>query len=503
MSAAKKVIYLKGKSTATTQVTHIQHRPKVQQTFQPGEELADGYIIDEVIAQGGSGIVVKAHKPSVQPPIFKAIKVINPFAVHSNDDRLDLQQEFYDEARISSQIGSDPYAISVEDILELPGGTRALVCPFIDGHTLYYLCDTHLRRHLLVPVDITAFIFHRCLSVLDHARERGIPHRDISPTNIMVQRTGVPMMLDWGAGSEINEGILIGKPGYVAPELIREPEMVTREGAFKADIFSMGALLREMLCGYNILEYMPPTSPDYSSDEALGFRMQEDLAAIPSVYDVCKDVPKGLSDVIDACLQSDPSARPDAEALYDYVGTSYLYSNQVGYGMTAETLRYYLSFFHSRHTPEAGLPDNKIGRNMVKIINSQYRRLAERAEYASSILADVAAQNQVEYRCGNIWRSLEKVYSPSDITEAMRNTLLAALAREYPDCLENPQSLLAEEYNQRAEPIYVMDQAGLKQALIAHTESLSKEYGGDASGLVMSSVCANIRDHARYRGYYL
>lgn len=195
--------------------------------YEPGQMLPGGFVIDAIIGEGSSSLVLKAHKPHIEPPIYKAIKVVNARCAPRGSERAaDVQKEYYGEAKVSFEIGSDPYAISVEDILIMPDGSRALVCPFIRGHTLAALLHDHLRRGWLFPFELSAFLLHRILSVLVHAKERGIPHRDLCDNNIMVQRTGVPVVLDWGAAGESDEGLTVGKTDYMAPEVVRRPEAV-------------------------------------------------------------------------------------------------------------------------------------------------------------------------------------------------------------------------------------------------------------------------------------
>ena len=339
-------------------------------SYEPGDKLPSGHVVDEVIAKGGSGVLLKAHKPGIQPPIYKAIKVINHEQAEQTADRHDVQEEFYGEAVISSEIGSDPYAIAVEDIIDMPDGSRALVFPFIDGHTLGALNDQHLARGLLFPVHLTAFIFHRLLSVLDHARQRDIAHRDLCPSNTMLQRTGVPMLLDWGAGTAVNEGMLIGKPGYLAPEIVKQSGRVSRDASFSADVFSLGVIIRELLTGVNPLDYTDPYDPAYDADDALAFREAVDVEALPPIREVCPDVPETLACIVQTCMRERPEDRPTTGALYDCLGSRFLYTTEVGFGPTTETLRHYLHLFLAGLDEDERLPGGRCARNLEKLITA-------------------------------------------------------------------------------------------------------------------------------------
>ncbi len=398
----------------------IHLRPRVpRQDFVPGQSLPGGYVIDAVIGEGGSSLVLKAHKPAINPPIYKAIKVVNSRFNEPNSARAaDVQKEYFGEAKISFEIGSDPYAISVEDILMMPDGSRALVCPFIHGHTLRSLMQDHVRRGWLFPFELSAFIFHRVLSVLIHARERGIMHRDLCPSNIMVQRIGVPLVLDWGAATEYGEGTIIGKPAYMAPEIIKRTPTVTREGLFKADMFSLGAVIREMLVGYNDLDPQGQSAPDYDVERALAFRETLNTDRLTPVSTVCPDIPTRLSDIIYTCMKEDPAARLDAEELYDYLGGQYLYTPQIGFGHTAETLKDYLTFFYGTHDPALPLPDTRQGRSLEKVVATKIRKKAELPQYRDFLLRYIVQKEGVPLTLGNVGRTFTEAYGAARVQQA-------------------------------------------------------------------------------------
>ena len=503
MAVQRKKIYIKssGKKARKPTGKGGTLRKKPTQEFAPGDTLPQGYVVDQVIASGGSGIVLKAHKPSISPPIYKAVKVINTRDLQDAKDRDVVQQEFYGEAAISAQIGSDPYAISVEDILELADGTRVLVCPFIDGRTLSEILHDHTARGCLFPTDLTAFIFHRSLSVLDHAAERTIPHRDLSLSNVMVQRTGVPMLLDWGSAADVNHGVLIGKPGYLAPETIKYPGKIAEQSAFKADIFSLGALIRELLTGSNALDYIPDFHPDYDPDEALDFRRDVDTGTLAPLSEVCPDIPVGLSNILSACLQENPDDRPDAETLYDYLGQQYLYTSQVGFGITAETLKHYLDFFYTSPDPNGALPNDKYGRNLAKLINSKFRRMAEDPAYANHKLSDVATQQNTAYINSGVSRTFAEGFGQQPLDAAIRDTLISDIAKEFPTGLDNPSSPESAEFGRRTHGLKTMDPAQLRHSLARVINDETARTGYDKTAEYYSRVCHNIRGMSKQRGF--
>ncbi len=415
------------KEYSGAETCRLKIRPKVKADYAPGDSLPQGYVVDEIIARGGSGLVVKAHKPAIHPPIYKAIKLVNSeISQESADSRNIIQSEFYSEAEVSFEIGSDPYAIGVEDIIEMPDETRALVFPYVTGHTLSSLNNDHIEQGYLLPFEIAAFIGHRILSTLCHARERGIAHRDLCLNNVMIQRTGTPMLLDWGAGSHINDGIMVGKPGYIAPEVIRDPESLTRDDLYKSDIFSLGAIMRELITGSNALD-PAADSPKYDPYGVIEKRFKMNTDKLIPVNEICCDVPQALAEIVSACLRDNSDDRPSAEELYDYMGGHYLYTPQVGFGHTAETLEHYMRFFYGAPAGDKPLPDDKTGRSLAKIIAGKYRRFAEQPQYQDTLLKKIAAQQCAEYICGNVYRTFEEAYGANKLESLVYGLCRGAL----------------------------------------------------------------------------
>jgi len=420
-------------------------------------------VVDAVIGEGGSGIVLKAHKPIAHPPIYKAIKVINANSLHDTGDRTAIQAEFYGEAKVSNQLGGDPYAIAVEDIVEMPDGTRVLIYPFIQGHPLAKLNADHINLGQLIPFELTAFVFHRILSVLMHARELNIAHRDLCPNNVMVQRTGVPLLLDWGAATEAYSGMIVGKVGYIAPEIILADAELTHDQLFKADIYTLGVVIRELLVGFNAMAVPESDAPDTNLDDALERSAQINSDALPLASNVCADIPVKLAEIVASCLRRNPAERPSCDELYDELGAAYLYTTQVGFGLTAETMKDYLTFFYSLAPLYSGkpLPDNKVGRSLEKIILSKARRRAEAPEYRETHLKVVGQAENLAFLCDNVGRSFREAFGMPAYDRAVRSTLLSWLYDG-----QSPESLQTEP----ARSEYTQNRAQIAEAPLASVE---------------------------------
>lgn len=454
-----KKLYVKRKSSGPK----LRLRPKLTKKYTAGQALPNGFVVDGVVASGGSGSVLKAHKTAINPPIYKAIKVISG---ESSGGRSTTQKEFHAEARISSLIGSDPYCVAVEDIIELPDGSTALIFPFIEGQTLFEINAEHLAAGHLFPVDLTAFVFHRLLSVLDYARSKGVPHRDLCTNNVILQRTGVPMLLDWGAAAEINRDLIIGKPSYIAPEIVKCDESMDSEDFFAADIFSLGALIREMLTGVNDLAYMDPTDSAYDPYEALEYRQKLDTDTIAPVSHICSDIPLSLCNIVRACMAERPADRPTAEDLYDYLGKEYLNTPQVGFGVDAEVLKVYLENSGSLHRYDEALPDDKTGRLMARIVDSRMRETARIDPiYEGMTHRQIAAELGVDFNWGNVYRHIEDAYGTERVEAAFRGILIDTVDARHPNRSRNPNSFFEQEIQAEVSQINSMDSGQLRPML--------------------------------------
>jgi hypothetical protein len=251
----------------------------------------------------------------------------------------------------------------------------------------------------------------------------------------MVQRTGVPLLLDWGAATEGGD-IVVGKPAYMAPELLEPEAPLTREALHRADMFSLGAVLRELLTGFNALDYAAAAGDGDDVDAAFKFRRDLDTDRLPPVARLCADVPAQLSDIVYTCMKMDPLARPCAEDLYDYLGSEYLYTPQVGFGPTVETLRDYLSFLHGGHEPAAPLPDTRLGHNLARVIGAKFRRKAEAPEFSGLPLAEIARRQGVEFVMGAVGRTFAEAFGRGTAEDAVRAAAGADAGRE-PDADAN------------------------------------------------------------------
>ncbi|MBK8025965.1 MAG: serine/threonine protein kinase [Chloroflexi bacterium] len=194
------------------------------------------YTIRGVLGHGGMASVYSATHDRLTR--FVALKIIHTSIEQAHQTR------FVREAQIVSAL-DHPNIIPVYDFDD-SGEVPFLVMKLIDGLTLKAI----LAQGPL-PTDDILRIVRAIASALDYAHARGVLHRDVKPSNILIDSNGVPYLSDFGLSrlilspeSTISEGMMLGTPYYMAPEQVLGAEIDHR-----ADLYSFGVVIYEMLVG--------------------------------------------------------------------------------------------------------------------------------------------------------------------------------------------------------------------------------------------------------------
>jgi tetratricopeptide (TPR) repeat protein len=171
-----------------------------------------------------------------------------------------------------------------------------------------------------------AWLVARLAEGLQHAHQRGVLHRDIKPSNILVGADGQPLLLDFNLSHSNSDStqaqasaVLGGTVAYMAPEHLRamasHPAQPNRTVDHRADIYSLGMVLYEMLTGHNPFDQLASYQPLPIMIEAMALERSQ---LVPSVRRRRPDVPWGLESVVRKCLAPDPAQRyQQAEHLAD------------------------------------------------------------------------------------------------------------------------------------------------------------------------------------------
>jgi len=211
------------------------------------------YDLVEQLGQGGMAMVYRArHRAAGQFPRDVVLKAMLPaLAQHPA-----IVEMFEDEARLTAQL-RHPNIVRVESY-GVSGATPYLIMEFLDGKNLSQLRGALNRLERRIPIGVAVSVARDLCLALGYAHAfvdaRGeriqVIHRDVSPSNVMVQRDGSVKLLDFGvaklssaAGQAVTTS-LKGKFAYMAPEQVNQ-EPIDR----RCDVFATGIVLHELLTG--------------------------------------------------------------------------------------------------------------------------------------------------------------------------------------------------------------------------------------------------------------
>ena len=258
----------------------------------PVPERIDHYKIVRRLALGGMAEIFLAVDGKTGRKV--AIKKILPHLV-TDPDFLD---RFFHEIRI--QIGlKHPNIVELVDCSPTPSNAY-IVMEYVDGGELYALRQESGR----FPWEIALYAVDEALNGLAAAHAKGIVHRDIKPQNIMWTKDGAVKIGDFGISHAEHltrltmTGTVVGTPAHMSPEQARGDELDPR-----TDLFSMGTVLYELLCGFN------PFTAD--SIAVTLRRVAETEPELPSLLD--PTIPPGVDTFLRKLHAKERSARfPDA-----------------------------------------------------------------------------------------------------------------------------------------------------------------------------------------------
>jgi serine/threonine-protein kinase len=264
------------------------------------EALADRYVIERTIGQGGMATVFLAREN--RPPRLVAIKVLNPEFGNQIGE-----QRFTREIEIVSGL-THPHVIPIFTAGEA-AGCLYYAMPYVSGLSLRARLD---REKQLARGDAV----HIALDVADalkYAHAQGIIHRDIKPENIMLQE-GHALVADFGIAKALSDAIptgehltlagqSIGTPGYMSPEQAYAAEDIDA----RTDVYSLAAVLHEMLYSVRPMLGVGRKNSVPTKDRAGGESTDGE---------VTKNVPTALKDVLDRALEWDPADR--YATIYDF-----------------------------------------------------------------------------------------------------------------------------------------------------------------------------------------
>jgi serine/threonine-protein kinase len=202
------------------------------------------YPITEVIGRGAMGIVYRGYDPVIKRPV--AIKTIHKELIEDDDKAQSLSERFRREAQAAGTL-SHPGIVSVYEYGE-DGAWAYIAMEYVQGHSLREYLD---RNTAFDERDVVSTMA-QLLDALEYAHSHEVWHRDIKPANILVMGNGRIKLTDFGiarieSADRTRTNIIMGTPGYIAPEFYLGGVLDRR-----IDIFSAGVLF------YHLLARQPP-----------------------------------------------------------------------------------------------------------------------------------------------------------------------------------------------------------------------------------------------------
>ena len=248
----------------------------------------DGYEIEKELGHGGFAVVYMAREIGLDRRV--AIKMLQP----TRRQNALVAAHFEDEARAISRLDHD----HIIKILHIGrhDGSLFLVLEYLEGGTL----EAKLARQ---PIDdkLAARIAISLADALELAHAAGVVHRDLKPANVLFDKAGRPKITDFGLAS-LGEGVhtrsgdVFGSPSYMSPE---QAAGKSRELTHATDIYSLGAILYEMLTGRP--PFVGPTARVV---------IEKVIRDVPEpIHKLNERAARDLITICEKCLEWNPTAR--------------------------------------------------------------------------------------------------------------------------------------------------------------------------------------------------
>ncbi|MGB6339194.1 MAG: serine/threonine-protein kinase, partial [Candidatus Aminicenantaceae bacterium] len=272
-------------------IESIEHTKTLQA---PREELTTGstfagrYQIIEELGKGGMGKVYKADDIELREKV--ALKLIKPEISSDKNTVERFQNELKFARKIVHQNVGRMYDLGKEE------GSYYITMEYVEGQDLKGL----IRQSGQLAIGTTISIAKQICEGLVEAHRLGVIHRDLKPSNIMIDKDGQARIMDFGIARSLKgkgitgAGVMIGTPEYMSPEQVEGKEVDQR-----SDIYSLGAILFEMVAGRVPFEGDTPFT--------IGVKHKSEIPQDPKEINV--QVPEDLSCIILKCLEKERETR--------------------------------------------------------------------------------------------------------------------------------------------------------------------------------------------------
>ncbi len=252
--------------------------------------IADRFVLERLVGSGGMGEVFRAKDRLTGGPV--AVKVLYGSMVRDAD-------RFKREAQLLSEI-THPRVVRYVAHGMIDGGRPWFAMEWLEGEDL----ATRLERGPLGLHD-TLTLARRTAEALAVLHDKGVVHRDIKPSNIFLPsgRVDEAKVLDLGVARTLRgsrpstrTGVMVGTPGYMAPEQARGAKEVDA----RADVFSLGCVMYECIAG----------QPAFAGENVAALLAKILLHSPPSLRDIGIDVPPAFDELVMRMLSKHAASRP-------------------------------------------------------------------------------------------------------------------------------------------------------------------------------------------------
>jgi eukaryotic-like serine/threonine-protein kinase len=250
------------------------------------------YDVIREVGRGSTGLVYLSHDPYYRRDV--AIKVYRNESGDDPERARIARKMFLSEAHMVGML-QHPNIMPIFDAGE-EDGLYYIVTEFVHGaRTL----AAYTRPDNLLPIDDVVGIMFKCARALHYAHSRGVVHRDVKPSNIMLTTDSDVRIIDFGiallADADFSriEGIA-GSPSYMSPEQIQSHEITGR-----SDQYSLGAVMYELLTGFR----------PFRAGTLAKLLHQIVYATPPPIHSLRKEVPEDLEHAVATAMQKEPDSR--------------------------------------------------------------------------------------------------------------------------------------------------------------------------------------------------
>ncbi|NWF70684.1 MAG: serine/threonine protein kinase [Chloroflexi bacterium] len=262
--------------------------------FDAGEQVGPYQIVGQ-LGQGGMAAVYKAYHPALDR--YVAIKTMHS-ALAEDDSFL---ARFRREAQIIAKL-EHPHIVPVHDFNEHEGQPY-LVMKYVEGHTLKDELDDNK-----LTLAQALHILKAVAAALSYAHQQGVLHRDVKPSNVIIDTRNIPYVSDFGLArliasgdSTLSNNAILGTPQYMSPEQALTPAAIDA----RADVYSLGVMLYEIVLG----------RVPFSGDTPYAIIHDHIYTPLPLPSQVDPRIPPQIELVLMKALAKDPEERYDSAVL--------------------------------------------------------------------------------------------------------------------------------------------------------------------------------------------